>query len=357
MTPVRALRVGVIGTGFGGQVQIPAFRAHPRVTVVAVASGTPGKAREVAARFEIPSAFDDYREMLAKVDLDLVSITAPPHTHHPMTLAALAHGRHVLCEKPMALHAAQAEEMLREARRRSVVHVIDHELRFNPNRRKVKRLIAEGFIGVPRHALLTMVGTEHADPAGPWTWWSDASQGGGALGGWGSHRIDLLRYWLGEIVAVVGAVETIVKERLAPGGDPRLVTADDATAFSVRFASGAIGTVLISAVAAHNFGRAEIWGDEGTLALDQDERLWGGRRGESLKEMTERETLTLPPGMDFAPLWGLSFIRLAGHVLSAILDHAPIAPAATFEDGLLVQRILDAVRVSSNRWIPIEQTT
>src|SRR5213596_2409282 len=85
------LRVGVIGTGFGAEVQIPAFLAHPRVDAVAVASGTPGRAREVAGRFEIPHAFNDYREMVATAELDLISITSPPDTHHPATLAALAH--------------------------------------------------------------------------------------------------------------------------------------------------------------------------------------------------------------------------------------------------------------------------
>src|SRR5438445_8449411 len=160
------LRVGVIGTGFGAEVQIPAFLAHPRVDAVAVASGTPGRAREVAGRFEIPHAFNDYREMVATAELDLISITSPPDTHHPATLAALAHRRHVLCEKPMALNAGQAAEMLREAEQRGVTHVIDHELRFNPIRRKIKHLIKEGFIGTPRHALTTVVGTGRADASG-----------------------------------------------------------------------------------------------------------------------------------------------------------------------------------------------
>src|SRR5439155_24711249 len=128
---------------------------------------------------------------------------------------------------------------------------------------------------------------------------------------------------------------------------------DDFASFSMRFASGAVGTVVNSAVAAHAAGpRTEIWGDDGTLVLDQ-ERLWGAQRGESLKEITEPETLTAPPGMNYSPLWGLSFIRLADHVVSVILDHGPIAPAATFADGLQVQRVMDAVRASAGRWVEI----
>jgi len=350
------LRVGVIGTGFGAEVQIPAFQAHPRVEMVAVTSGTPGRAREVAGRFEIPQAFDDYRDMVAKADLDLVSITSPPETHHPAALAALARGRHVLCEKPMALNAAQAAEMLREAERQGVTHVLDHELRFNPNRRKIKRLIEERFIGAPRHALITVVGTGRADATRPWTWWADARRGGGILGAQGSHQIDLLRYFLGEVAAVSGTTETYVKERPDPGGSGRrAVTSDDFTSFSLRFASGAVGTVVNSAVAAHEVGpRTEIWGEEGTLILDQEERLWGARGGEGLKEITEPETLEAPPGMHYASLWGLSFVRLAAHVVNAILDEAPVAPAATFADGLQVQRVLDTVRAAAGRQAQLE---
>ncbi len=349
------LRVGVIGTGFGALVQIPAFRAHPRAEVVAVASGTPGKARQVAGRFEIPHAFDDYREMLAKADLDLVSITCPPDTHHPMTLAALERGRHVLCEKPMALSAGQAKEMLDAAVRRRVVHAMDHELRFNPNRRTMKRLIEEGFIGTPRHALITVVGTGRADPAKPWTWWSDAGRGGGILGAQGSHQIDLLRYFLGEMAAACGTTQTYVKDRPDPGrGGRKPVTADDFTSFLVRFTSGAVAAVVNSGVAAHGVGpRTEIWGDQGTLILDQEERLWGARRSENLKELTERETLKAPPGMDYSPLWGLSFVRLAGHLVNAILEKTPVAPAATFADGLQVQRVMDAIHTSGGQWVEI----
>lgn len=349
------LRVAVIGTGFGALVQIPAFRAHPRAEVVAVASATPGKAREVAGRLGVPHAFDDYREMLARVDLDLISITSPPDTHHPMTLAALERGRHVLCEKPMALSAGQAKEMLDAAVRRRVGHVMDHELRFNPNRRKIKRLIEEGVIGTPRHALITVVGTGRADPAKQWAWWSDAARGGGILGAQGSHQIDLLRYFLGEIAAVCGTTETYVKDRPDPGrGGRKLVTADDFTSFLLRFTSGAVGAVVNSGVAAHGLGpRTEIWGDGGTLILDQEERLWGARRGESLQEITEPETLKAPPGMDYSPLWGLSFVRLAAHVVSAILDGTPVAPAATFADGLQVQRVMDAVRASAKPWVEL----
>jgi predicted dehydrogenase len=349
------LRVGVIGTGFGSVVQIPAFRAHPRVKVVAVASGTPGNAGKTAAVFGVPHAFDDWRGLVT-ADLDLVSITTPPYLHHAMALAALDAGRHVLCEKPMALSATEADAMLAHAERARRAHVIDHELRFNPNRRKVRRLIEEGFIGVPRHVLLTAVNPSRLDPAKPWSWWFDEARGGGVLGAVGSHQVDLLRYWLGDIAAVTGTAVPVVSERPLPDGSGRRrVTADEFTTFSLRFRSGAVGTIVLSAVATHTVGpRVELWGEGGSLLLDGEDRLWGARRGETLTELTEPETLATPPGMEYVSLWGLSFVRLVDHLVAVTLDGAPVAPAATFRDGLAVQHVLDAVRQATRTaWVDV----
>jgi predicted dehydrogenase len=349
------LRVGVIGTGFGALVQIPAFRAEPRAEVVAVASGTPGKARRVAEALGVPHSFDDWTQLVT-ADLDLVSITTPPVLHRAMAVAALDAGRHVLCEKPMAMSAAEAEEMLGRGERARRVHAIDHELRFNPNRRKVRTLLADGFVGAPRHVLLTAVNASRLDPARPWNWWFDETRGGGLLGAVGSHQVDLLRYWLGEIVAASGTADAVVPTRPLPDGSGRRpVTADEFTTFSLRFRSGAVATVFLSCVAAHGVGpRAEVWGDAGYLLLDGDDRLWGARGGQGLEELTEPETRTPPPGMEYASLWGLSFLRLAEHLVRATLDGAPVAPAATFEDGLAVQRVLDAVRQATRTaWVEV----
>lgn len=273
-----------------------------------------------------------------------MSIATPPFLHRETAVRALRAGRHVLCEKPMARSSAEAEEMLRTARAAGRVHLIDHELRFNPNRQKARALIADGAIGRPRHASVTVVGMERRMP---WSWWSDAARGGGILGAVGSHQIDLLRYWLGEVAAVSGLTRTFVSERPDPQtGAPRPVTSDDFTAFVLRFASGAIASVTVSAAAtaATRGARLEVWGDEGALVLD-DERLWIARRGAAAaEEVTQPETLSAPPGMEYAPVWGLSFVRLFDHVVRVVLDQAPAAPAATFEDGLQTQRIMEGVR-------------
>jgi predicted dehydrogenase len=246
--------------------------------------------------------------------------------------------------------------MLATAQRAGIAHVVDHELRFNPNRRRVRMLLGDGFVGVPRHVLITLASPSRHDPARPWGWWFDETRGGGLLGAVGSHQVDLLRYWLGEVEMAAGGLETFVRERPLPDGPGRrAVTADDFVSFALRLRGGVHATIVLSSVAAHPIGpRVELWGDEGTLVLDEAERLWGARRGAPLAELTVPETLTPPPGMEYAPLWGLSFVRLVDHLAGALLDGAPLTPAATFEDGVAVQRVLDAVRVASRGgWVRV----
>src|SRR5262245_37608614 len=124
---MSAVRVGIIGTGWGASVQAPAFRCVAGAELVAITSGRLERAQAVAQEHGIPQAFDDYREMLDKANLDLVSIVTPPYLHHEMTLAAIAAGAHVICEKPFALDVRQASEMVEAAERAGCINVVDHE--------------------------------------------------------------------------------------------------------------------------------------------------------------------------------------------------------------------------------------
>ena len=128
-----------------------------------------------------------------------------------MAVAALEAGRHVLCEKPMAMSAAEAEAMLARRRPRAARPRDRPRAPLQPEPAEGEALIAEGFVGPPRHALLTAVNASRLDPAKPWGWWFDEARGGGLLGAVGSHQVDLLRYWLGDIAAVTGTADPFVR--------------------------------------------------------------------------------------------------------------------------------------------------
>lgn len=347
--------IGVIGTGFARRVQIPAFRTCPNAEIVSVASASLENARGTAEEFGIGHFSDDWRETALHVDVHLVCITTPPKLHREMVLFALEHGKHVLCEKPMAMNVAEAEEMADAARLSSRLAIIDHELRFLPGRRVAREMLGKGAIGEVRHAKAIFQAPHRGDPAIPWNWWSDAEMGGGALGAIGSHIIDSFHWFLGAAVTEVFCqLHAHIRERADKSGTVRAVTADDQANMILRFddsdlVSGATGLVSISMTESPGFrNRVEFYGPEGTLRVDH--------RGEVFLAKTG-DTGFIEIAVDLgAPVDGVAdtgfsrgFMSFAPSIIDAIRNgRNQVDEAATFEDGLRVQRVLDASRESSS---------
>ncbi|HXF96373.1 MAG TPA: Gfo/Idh/MocA family oxidoreductase [Gemmatimonadales bacterium] len=344
------LRVGVIGAGFARRVQIPALRLVPGAEVTAVASGHRANAEAVAREFGIPRVYSDGEELARSPEVDLVIVSSPPDTHARYAIAALEAGKHVLCEKPTALDAGEARAMLDAAARRpDRVAWIDHELRYEPNRRRVRELIREGALGEVRHLELSLKPYLRGDgrpqmTEAPWSWWFDRSRGGGILGAVGSHLIDLCRFWTdAEVVWVGGLAQAFIKRRRDEQGVEHEVTADDFTSFVLRFSTGAVATIVLSTVAHHGPGHlAEITGSAGTLVLTGERTLELGRPGGPLEDISVADDLwerVAPNNM-----WARSFVRLMRDLVRAIATGRPEGRPATFRDGLAIQRVLDAVR-------------
>ena len=174
--------------------------------VVAIASKHRERAAEVAKEFNIKNVADDWREVVTRDDVKLVSIVTPPATHMEMTLAALEHGKAVLCEKPMAMNAEEAKRMTERAREAGVLALIDHELRFLKSRRTMRLMLASGAIGMVRHCNYRFRSDYRGVLDRPWDWWSDETMGGGTLGAIGSHVIDSFRFMLGTEIASVSCM-------------------------------------------------------------------------------------------------------------------------------------------------------
>jgi predicted dehydrogenase len=353
----NTIRIGIIGTGFGQSAMVPGLRRVAGAELAAICSARRERAEAAAKAHGIPLAFDDYRAMLAEANLDLVCIATPVATHAPMTLAALEAGCHVLCEKPMAMDVREATAMLQAAEAAGRVHMIDHELRFNPTRTRIAELIATGYLGRIYYANICNVSGMRGDPSRPWDWWSDRSRGGGALGANGSHQVDLLRWWLGEITSVSGQLNTFVQQRPDPaeGGVLRTVDSDDQFSFSARFAGGAQAHVFVSYVAHHGgANQVEIHGERGSLVLDQADRLWAKLLGGEVEELTVPDPLEGAPGVPNG-VWARSFVHLAEELVTALREQRAPARGATFRDGLRCQQVLDAIRQShaEERWVTI----
>lgn len=344
------MKVGIIGAGFARAAYLPALRHVDGVEVVAIASGRLSSAKAAAAEFGVPHAHDDWQAMLQAHALDLVCIATPTVFHAPQTLAAIAKGAHVVCEKPTAMDAGEAKAMWDAAQAAGRVHMIDHELRFNPNRARIRDLIANGDLGEIRHVNIANIGNSWADPGSRprGDWWSDAAQGGGRLGANGSHQVDMLRWWLGEVALVSGAAPVMVPGRVDRAtGDAWTATADDVSYFTLNMEGGALAQVFMSGVAAHNIGNlTQVFGSKGTITLDNsDEKLWFARAGQGFEEITEDDPNARLPGLNKG-IWNVSVVALMREAVAAIAGGRAPARGATFRDGYLNQRVLDAVRIS-----------
>ncbi len=347
------MRIGIIGTGWGTRVQVPAFQAAG-LTIGGIAAQNEAKTRQEAERLGVP-AYASWRELLSEVDL--ISIVTPPGTHRELTIAALEAGKHVLCEKPTALNAAEAEAMLAAAQARpGQLALIDHELRFLPVWQAARAAVQAGEIGIMRHVVSSIVQPSRADMARPWSWWSDQEQGGGVWGAIGSHQLDTLRFVCGEIDAVSGTLETFIAERPFEDGT-RAVTSDDFAAAQLRFADGGLGSVVMSLVSA--VGETDtltIHGDAGALRVEGSQRLFVARRGGEWQERTPAQSLAIPASLQGQ--FPIATVYL-GQALRAYADgdRAALAPGATFVDGLQIQRLLDALHQSvaaNGAWVAVK---
>jgi predicted dehydrogenase len=358
--PDKMIGIGIIGAGFARTTQIPGFKNCAGAQVVAIASAHRQNAEEVAREFGIPHVEEDWRALVAREDVDLVSIVTPVVTHCEMTLAALDHGKAVLCEKPMAMNAEEARRMTERARQAGVLALIDHELRFLPGRIKLHQLIRDGAIGRVKHLKLTFRSDSRADVDRPWNWWSDAKQGGGALGAIGSHVIDGFRWILGaEVSGVFANLATHIQARTDEDGRRRPVTTDDEANLLLRFSDsdlteGATGNVSLSMVESGKPEHLlEIFGAAGALRIEDGGELWQAKVGEGEWRRVEVDGVELASGLRDSG-WARGFTIFSQKIVDALrAGRANVEGAATFADGYRTQLVLDAARESHERgcWI------
>ena len=313
-------RVAIIGRGWGQRSQAPNFR-DAGLDVVAIGGR------------------DNWRSLISQ-HVDLISVAMPPSQHLEMANAALEAGKHVVCEKPTALNVAEADQLVAAARKHpNQIAIIDHELRFLPSFIAARQRIGE--IGAIRYAEVRYASPSRGDRSRPWNWWSDAKEGGGVWGAVGSHFVDALRYLGCEIESVQATLVSIIKERSG-----KSVTSDDSAAVHLRLRGGALAAMTFSAVASgpDQPTALTIHGEHGAFRLTGEELLFAKPRGPL--ERIAGGDLSQRPGNSPGGAFGTGTYLLGVALRRAIDDgdRSALAPAATFEDGLAQQRVLDAAR-------------
>lgn len=288
--------------------------------------------------------------------LDAISIVTHTALHHPMAIAALEAGKHIICEKPFALNQKQGYEMWDKARSTGLTAMIAHEFRFASGRMMVKQLIDEGYIGPLNMALLSLVAGFPGPQPRPFSPERDmAENGGGFLNGLGSHYIDCLRHWCGDVESASGQLHTLVKDRIDPTTQNVVqATADDAFTFTLNFARGGWATITGTMSAPFGPGaRIEIYGRDGTLVTPHKGigvnppshgTVLGAKTGDDgLKEIPIDKRCE--PFADERDDRLMPFRLFAREFVHGIEEGT--SPAPSFYDGFRCQQVLDAVRESS----------
>ena len=335
--------VGVIGTGFGATVAVPSFAGVAGADVVAIAGRRREAAEQTAARFGVPFATDDVGRLLERDDVDLVFVTTPPHLHCETVLAALDAGKHVLCEKPFGLTPTESLDMVQRAQGRSLLHFLDFEFRTDDARRELGRVIRDSDLGEVRQVAITaMVAGLRFPVMNRDGWWQRRELGGGWLGAMGSHYIDALRVWFGEIRSVSAHLETR-RTHLADAPDAPPITADDG--FVARFVteSGVVCVVSTASSVGASFGpRVELYGTAGAAVLEHDHVLTvvDDSGASTRRDFTPEIDPRAHPSLAATSVW-------AAHVVEAVRTRTQIAP--NFVDGLRVQEVIEATRRSDDQ--------
>ncbi len=359
-TRTDTLRAGFLGGGFMAQVHSRAARAA-RAELTAVTTSTPERSAVAARELGIERSFADAGELIAAADVDVVHICTPNATHAALTLQTLEAGKHVICEKPLATTLADARVVEAAAREHGLVAAVPFVYRYHPMVREARARIAAGELG----ALLTL------DCAYLQDWmllptdddWRATSADGGpsrAFADIGSHLCDLLEFVTGErIVRLVAQTRRVFEER---GGHP--VANEDSVSILVETQSGAIGTLLVSQMAAgrKNSLTLEIHGTDASARFDQErpEELWIGQRQGSLHLF--RDPATAHPGVErfsrtptgHAQGYQDAFNAFVADVYDAIGGELPDG-MPTFADGVRAAQLTEAVLQSAQegRWVDV----
>lgn len=381
MTDFAQVGAAVIGTGFIGTVHVETLR-RLGVSLRGVLGSSPDRGTERARALGAPRAYATLDELLADPGVQVVHVTSPNALHYPQVKAILAAGKHVICEKPLAMTAAQSAEMVDLARASGRVAAVCYNIRFYPLNQQARGMMAAGDLGQPR--LIT--GSYHQDWLAretDWNWRLEGAQGGAlrSVGDIGTHWLDLVSFITGERpVAVLAELSTFLPVRQKPVGpvetfaaargasEAVTVTTDDAAMVLLCFASGARASLTTSQVSQgrKNALRWEIAGSKATAAWDSEtpDHLWIGhrdgpnqvlQRDPSLMNATGRAAAHLPGGHveGFADSFRAFFAQVYADILAG--GRQPGSTWASFEDGHFEMRLCGAVLESARRgaWVSV----
>ncbi len=385
MSDKRTLGIGMVGYGFIGKVHTLSYLNLPyyyspmpaKLKMVGVASVPKKDAEEGVEQAGFEFATDNWKDLIVRDDIDIIEVCTPNYLHKEIIIEALKAGKHVNCEKPLAMNLDEAKEITKVADSHpELISQVTLEYRYQPAMMRAKRLIEEGFLGRIYSARIAYLHSGNSDPSRPLYWKIQKKFcGGGVLYDLSSHVIDLTRFLLGDFKRVFSKLEIFTKERPIAGkpGQFGKVDVEDLALIMFELENGAIGTIEGSKVAtgANDEYRIEIHGDKGAIRFnsiqpnflkvydtrDAGEPI-GGRRGFTAIETVQRypKPATQFPGPKFSIGWMRYHSGNAMDFITNIVEHK--RPEADMRAGYKIQEVLEAAQISDKekRWVdlPVE---
>jgi predicted dehydrogenase len=359
--------VGVVGVGWGSLVHVPAFRLVDGFTVAALCGRTPRRLERAAVATGITDTATDWEWFVRRDDLDVIAVATPVELHHPIALAALAAGKHVLVEKPLTVTPGQARELVRAAEDSAASAITCFELRWTPERALVRSLVGRGVVGTP-YSVRVAESLPHWHPSRPpqALWMYALAAGGGYLNGVSAHDIDFVCSLFGAPLQVCADVRTSVPSRTMVDGSELPVTADDTSAVLIRLASGALAVISTSAVGLHTTGaHFDVFGSNGTIVGPIGSRanaqsLQVGTVDDPELRSVAVDTRSPASGRALPERGAAPLIRAMALMLedwAAQLTGSPAEnPLPTLRDGFVVQSVIEAARRSAagGGWVDID---
>jgi predicted dehydrogenase len=386
----KTLRVGMIGYRFMGKAHSNAWRQAPHffplkahIEMHTIAGRDPQGVATAAAQLGWKNWSTDWRAVVENPAIDIIDINTPNDSHAEIAIAAAQNGKHVLCEKPLALNVKQCEQMLNAVKKARVVHMVCHNYRRIPAIAQARKMIAEGALGEIYHYYARYAQDWIVDPRFPLVWrLQKGVSGSGAHGDINAHIIDLARYLVGEFKEVCGQMHTFIKERPmmdesgkgaglgARAAGPKMgkVTVDDAAMFIGRFENGALANLEATrfALGRKNHIEIEINGSKGSLHFDFEDmnRLKYFNNEDPKDRQGFRDILVTQPGGTHPYVGGWwppghiigyehTFVHTIADFVNAVVEGKSVQP--TFEDGMKNERVLEAVEESARtrQWVKV----
>jgi predicted dehydrogenase len=371
---MKKIRIGLMGTGFMGKAHSHAFHSIPymfnpktyEIELAGICASTPESAQKGAERFGFQKAYSSFDEMLNDGAITAFDNAGPDPTHYPTVMQAIGQGKHIYCEKPIAMNSEQAKEMYTAADAAGLIHMAGFNCRFFPANLLARKLIQEGAIGKILHTRFLydqQYGASEKLKAED-IWYNNVGKADGVGQAIGCHAVDLARFLVGDIVSLSGTSRIYQATRFSRTGEPVTIVGEESSLAHVDFANGATGTLesTMAAMGMPNNLHYEIFGSKGSLmfSLHRPGFLQVYLEDTAVKEVagfTEVSVTYSSLGHPYAeaywPMghnigWEYGHIAAIAHFLDCVAENAPVHPlGATLYDGYAAEKVLETIKLSS----------